>query len=371
MKPSVKVPFVNLGLQYQNIRTEILAKFDDISSRGAYILNEDVTAFEENFAAYCGVKYAVSVGNGSDALVLCLHALGVGPGDEVITAPNSFIASAWVIARVGAKPVFADVRADYNIDPAKVREAVTPRTKAILPVHLTGRPAAMDELTEIAQKFSLFVLEDAAQAIGAKYYGRQAGSLGDAGCFSLHPLKNLHVHGDGGMITTNNQELFNKLVLLRNHGLKNRDECVLWGFNSRLDGIQAAIANIKMKYLGEWTRRFRAIAERYTQALRGLLNVPSDLPHEESVYHRYVVRSDRRDALQAHLAEQGVETKVNYPIPIHLQEVCHGLGYQRGDFPIAEQLAGEILSLPIYAEMDDGQVDWVIEAVKNFHSGGA
>jgi dTDP-4-amino-4,6-dideoxygalactose transaminase len=368
MNPEVKVPFVNLGLQYKNLRTEILAKFDDISSRGAYILNEDVTAFEQSFADYCGVKHAVSVGNGSDALVLCLHALGVGPGDEVITAPNSFIASAWVIARVGATPVFADIREDYNIDPERIREAVTPRTKAILPVHLTGRPAAMREIREIAKEFNLFVVEDAAQAIGAKYYGQSTGSLGDAGCFSLHPLKNLHVHGDGGMITTNSEDLFNQLVLLRNHGLKNRDECVAWGFNSRLDGIQAAIGNIKMKHLGEWTHRFRKIAERYTNAFRGLLHVPSDLPHEESVYHRYVVRSNRRDALQQFLATQGVETKVNYPIPIHLQEVCQGTGYRQGDFPIAERFAGEILSLPIYAELEDAQVDWVIDAVRRFHA---
>lgn len=366
MNSGIPVPFVNLGLQYQSLRSEIISAIDDISSRGAYILNESVTEFEQRFAAYCGVKHAVSVGNGSDAIVLCLDAFGIGKGDEVITAPNSFIASAWAIARVGATPIFADVREDYNIDPAKIRAAITPRTKALLPVHLTGKPAAMDEINAIAKEFGLFVIEDAAQAVGAKYRGQRTGSLGDAGCFSLHPLKNLHVHGDGGIITTNNTTLFEQLLLLRNHGLKNRDECVVWGYNTRLDGIQAAIANIKMKSLDRWTERFRAIAKVYTAALDGWVDVPVEYPHEESVYHRYVIRSDRRDELQRHLAERGVETKVNYPIPIHLQEVCSKLGHRQGDFPVAERLAKEILSLPIFPELEDRQVSAVVEAVKAF-----
>jgi dTDP-4-amino-4,6-dideoxygalactose transaminase len=224
----------------------------------------------------------------------------------------------------------------------------------------------MEEINGIAKEHGLFVIEDAAQAVGAKYRSQRTGSLGDAGCFSMHPLKNLHVHGDGGVITTNNTNLFERLMLLRNHGLKNRDECVLWGYNTRLDGIQAAIANIKMRYLDTWTERFRAIAKVYTSALEGLVAVPVEYSHEESVYHRYVIRTERRDELQKHLAERGVETKVNYPIPIHLQEVCSNLGYREGDFPITEQFAKQILSLPIYAELEDSQVEAVVDAVKSF-----
>lgn len=364
----MNIPFVNLGLQYQGLREQILGKFDELSMRGAYILNSELREFEENFAQYCGTSFAIGVGNGSDALFFSLIALGIGKGDTVITAPNSFIATGWAIANAGAKPVFVDVRDDYNIDPDQIEAAITPQTKAIMPIHLTGRVADMEPILEIARKHRLPVIEDAAQAIGASYKEKKAGAFGVTGCFSLHPLKNLHVHGDGGMIITNDEPLYEHLIKMRNHGLKNRDDCEFWGYNSRLDGIQAAIANIKLPHLDRWNQRFREIATRYTESLADCVQVPTDREYEFPVYHRYIIRHPRRDALQAHLAEQGVETKVNYPIPLHLQKAALPLGYQTGDFPKAEQQASTILSLPIYPELEDSQVEHVIDSVRSFQA---
>ncbi len=362
----MKVPFVNLGLQYKGLREEILGEFDEISMRGAYVLNSELREFEENFAQYCGMRFAIGVGNGSDALFFSLIALDIGAGDEIITAPNSFIATAWAITNVGAKPVFVDVRDDYNIDPDQIEAAITPRTKAIIPIHLTGRVADMDPILEIARKHRLHVIEDSAQAVGASYKGKKAGSFGVVSCFSLHPLKNLHVHGDGGVITTDDKSLYERLMKMRNHGMKNREECEFWGYNSRLDGIQAAIANIKLPHLDRWNQRFREIAARYTEALADCVQVPIDREYEVPVYHRYIIRHTRRDAMQSYLAEQGIETKVNYPIPLHLQEAARPLGYKRGDFPQAEQQSETILSLPIYPELEDAQVEHVIVSVPYF-----
>lgn len=361
-----RVNFVDLGRQYLGLREEILTKFDEVSRQGAYVLGPDVEAFESAFAARCGVRHAVAVGNGSDALMLPLQVLGVGPGDEVITAPNSFIASAWVIARCGARIVFADVGEDMNLDPARVDAAITPRTKALLPVHLTGRIADMEALLEIARRHRLVVVEDAAQAVGARRGGRPAGSFGRAAGFSLHPLKNLHVHGDGGVITTDDEGLCLQLRKFRNHGLVNRDAGEFWGVNSRLDTIQAGIANIKLKHLDAWTRRFRELAARYTRELGSYLHVPHEASGEEPVYHRYMVRHPHRDELQRFLAERGIDTRVNYPIPLHLQPAARDLGYTRGDFPVAERLADTILSLPIYPELTDDEAGLVIEAVQDF-----
>ncbi len=364
---SKKVPFVNLGANYRQVRNEVLEKFDTISLQGAYILTDELRHFEEDFARFCGTAFALGVGNGADALFLSLKALGIKEGDEVITAPNSFIATAGVIAATGATPVFVDVGEDYNINPNLIEAAITPKTKAILPVHLTGRPAEMDEILRIAKKHTLFVIEDAAQAVGARYKNKRVGSLGDIGCFSLHPLKNLHVHGDGGVITTNNPELYRKLLLLRNHGLRNRDECTFWAYNSRLDAIQAAIAGIKLKRLDEWNARYRRIAEKYREGLRDIVEVPIDKPAEEAVYHNFIIQTDRREALQKYLLERGIETKVHYPIPLHLQDAAVDLGYKQGDFPITEQQAQRILSLPIYPELTDEQVKAVIDAITEFY----
>lgn len=362
----MKVPFVNLGLQYAGLKEEILKVFDELSSTGNYVLNPKLKTFEEEFADYCGTKFSVGVGNGTDALFLSLLALGVGSGDEVITAPNSFIASAGAIGTLGAKPVFVDVGSDYNMDPDKIEAAITPRTKALMPVHLTGRIADMEGILSIARKHGLPVVEDSAQAVGATYNGKRAGSFGVTGCFSLHPLKNLHVHGDGGMITTDDEALYDQFLKMRNHGLKNRDECEFWGWNSRLDGIQAAIGSLKLPHLDKWNQRFRDIAGRYSKELAGVVQVPTHGSHEQPVYHRYVIQHDRRDDLMKHLEEQGVETKVNYPIPLHLQAPARATGHKEGDFPVAEKQASRILSLPLYPELEDHQVGHVIEAVQSF-----
>ena len=366
-----RVKFVDLGKQYMKLRKEIIAKFDEISKQGAYVLSEELEEFEKNFAEYCGTRYAVGVGNGSDALYMSLLSLGIGHGDEVITAPNSFIATAWVIARTGARIVFVDVGEDMNIDPKLIESAISEHTKAIIPVHLTGRVADMNTIQTIADKYNLFVIEDAAQAVGAKYKGKRAGSFGICAGFSLHPLKNLHVHGDGGAITTNDHNLFEKLLKYRNHGLKNRDECEFWGINSRLDSIQAGIAKIKLRYLDDWNGRFRQIAHMYTEGLDDYVKVPKTRNYEEPTYHRYMIRYSDRDDLQRFLDDNGIETKVNYPIPLHLQPAAINLGYKKGDFPVTEKMAETILSLPIYPELYDDQVYYVIDKIRQFFKGKA
>ena len=362
----MRIPFVNPGLQYQGLREEILSRFDRISLTGNYVLGREVEEFEKNFANFCGTSFAVGVGNGSDALTFSLLGLGVKSGDEVITAPNSFVASAWTIANIGAKPVFVDVGCDFNIDPRLIQKAITPNTKAIMPVHLTGRVADMEAINKIAQENNLLVVEDAAQAVGASYKSKKSGSFGDAGCFSLHPLKNLHVHGDGGVITTNNEDLYNKVLKMRNHGLKNRNECEFWGWNSRLDEIQASIANLKLSYLNKWNDRFLELANYYINELSDYIEVPSIKEFEKPVFHRFIIQHKNRDSLKSFLEDKGIMTAVNYPIPLHLHEASNQYGYKIGDFPMAEEQAARILSLPIYPELEDAQVQYIVECIKEF-----
>lgn len=364
--PVTQVPFVSLDRQFVELREELVAAFERVGKSGMYIMGPELERFEAEAAAFCGTRYALGVANGSDALFLVLKALGIGAGDEVITCPNSFIASAWVIVAVGAKPVFVDAADDYNIDANKIEAAITPRTRAIIPVHLTGRPADMDPINALAAKHGLAVLEDAAQAIGARYRGKRVGALGTAAAFSLHPLKNLGVYGDGGLVTTNDPALHERLALLRNHGLRNRDECTLWGYNSRLDPLQAAFASLKLKRLDGWNERCRDIARRYREGLKDIVWVPRDRAHEEPVYHNFIIRHARRDELMEHLAKRGVGTRVHYPIPIHLQDCARHLGYRRGDFPAAEEQARTICSLPIYPELSDAEVAYVVESVRSF-----
>jgi len=361
-----KVRFVDLGKQYLGLRQEILNKFDEISKKGDYVLSEDVSEFEENIAKFCETMYAVGVGSGTDAIYLSLLSLGIGPGDEVITAPNSFVATASAIARTGARIVFCDVGDDMNIDPSLIESVITENTKAILAVHMTGRVSEMDRLQSIADKHNLYIVEDAAQALGAIYKGKKAGSFGISAGFSLHPLKNLHVHGDGGVVTTNNSKLYEKLLQYRNHGLINRDECGFWGINSRLDAVQAGIGNIKLKYIDKWNNRFRDIAQIYTENLNSYVNVPKERDYEKPVYHRYMICHPDRNKLQAFLADNDIETKVNYPIPLYLQTAAKNLGYKKGDYPVAEKLADTILSLPLYPELGDDQVYYVIEKIIQF-----
>lgn len=366
---TINVPYLNLGLQHKNIKAEILRSIETILDNGQFILGEETQRFEKSFATIAGTKYALGVANGTDALFLSLMALGIGKGDEVITAPNSFLASASSIVLAGATPVFADVLSDFNLDPEKTEKAITPKTKAIIAVHLTGRPAPLDELKAIAIKHHLHLIEDCAQAVGATYKGKPVGSFGTTGCFSLHPLKNLAACGDGGVITTNDEKIYKHLLLARNHGLKNRDECSFWSYNSRLDNLQAAILNVKLNELSKWTARRREIAGLYQAGLKGLdLIIPMDKDHEKAVYHTFIIQSRKRDALKQFLADCNIDTKVHYPVVIHQQEAAQSLGYKKGDFPVTEQQTDTILSLPIFPELTNEQVSYVIESIHKFYS---
>jgi dTDP-4-amino-4,6-dideoxygalactose transaminase len=349
----------------------VLAAVERVLDSGRFILGDEVEQFEREFAALCGAEYAVGVNSGTDALVLALCALGIGPGDEVITVPNSFVASAGCIVLAGAQPVFVDVRGDLNIDPDLIEAAITPRTKAILVVHLTGRPAQMDRVMDVSRRYGLRVVEDAAQAVGAHFDNRTVGSLGDVGCFSLHPLKTLNACGDGGVVTTSDRDVYERLTRLRNIGLRTRDDASEWSGNSRLDTMQAAILLVKLRHLHEWTARRRDNARFYQQALNDVVRVPVDEPRECAVYHTFVVQTPGRDALKEHLAQAGIGSAVHYPIPIHLTTIGRSLGYREGAFPMTERLAREILSLPVHQDLTRPQLEQVVEAVTDFFRGGA
>ena len=362
----MKVPFVDLGLQYIDLRSKIIKKFDQISKKGQYILGDELSLFEKEFAKFVGVKYSVGVGNGSDAISFSLLALGIGKGDEVIIPTNSFVATAWTVANIGAIPVFCDVLDDFNINPAEIRKKINKKTKAIIPVHLTGRMANIKDILQIAKENKIHVIEDAAQAIGASYNKKKAGSFGIVGCFSLHPLKNLHVHGDGGVITTNKKNLYEYFLKIRNHGLKNRNECEFWGYNSRLDNINAAIARIKLQYLEKWNIKFNEIAKKYSNNLNNQFTVPTYREKYYSTFHRYIIMSNQRNKLQKYLLENKIETKINYPKPLHLQQASRKLGHKKGSFPVAEKQSNLILSIPIYAELSEKKVDYIIKKMNNF-----
>ena len=363
----MKVPYVSFAQQYAGEKKRLISALDRTLSRGEYILGEEVAAFEANLARLCGVRHAVGVANGTDALVLTLKALGIGPGDEVVTAPNSFVASASSIALAGATPAFADVGSDQLIDPEALDRAITPRTKAVIPVHLTGKCCDMDAIGKIAKKRGLFVIEDAAQAVGAEFRARRAGGLGHAATFSFHPLKNLNAAGDAGAITTDDSALAEKLRLLRNHGLKSRTEVVFWGHNSRLDTVQAAILNQRFATLPKIVSARRKNAELYRKSLKGVVECPQDVRGCLDVYHLFVIQCDRRDELQAHLAENGVATAVHYPVPIHLQPACRSLGFKKGDFPRAERQSQRILSLPVHQHLKAVQIRFVASKIREFY----
>ncbi len=361
------VPYVNLAQQHQPLKPALLAAVSRVLDHGQFILGPEVTEFEQRFADLCGVRFAVGVNSGTDALILALRALGVRPGDEVITAPNSFVASASAIGILGARPVFVDVGDDYNLDPNRLEAAITPRTRAILPVHLTGRPAAMGPILAVARAHNLAVVEDCAQAVLARYDDRPVGSLGDAGCFSLHPLKTLNACGDGGVITTHDAGLAQELRILRNIGLRSREDCVVWSHNSRLDTLHAAMLLVKLDHLADWTAARRAYARDYQARLADVVRVPVDQPHEYAVYHTFVIQAEARDDLQAYLAAQGIGTAVHYPAPIHVQRAAAGLGYQPDDFPVTMAQAQRILSLPIYPELTEAQRAAVVTQIRSFY----
>jgi dTDP-4-amino-4,6-dideoxygalactose transaminase len=370
MSPSfISVPYIDMAGQHAAIKTELMEAVGAVLSHGKFVLGEEVETFEKDFAKLCRVRFAIGVNSGTDALVLALRALGIGPGDEVITVPNSFVASTSCIRLVGAKPVFVDVRDDYNLDPGQLERAITRNTKVILPIHLTGRPADMKPIMDIAQSCDLHVIEDCAQAVMAEYNSQCVGSFGTFGCFSLHPLKTLNACGDGGVLTTNDESLCEKLKVLRNLGLRTRDDCVEWSGNSRLDTLQAAILLVKMKYLQAWTEKRRAHAAFYQTALKNMVEVhaPADQPHEKSVYHTFVVQADNRDELKACLLKHGVETAIHYPVPVHFHKAAANLGCKPGSFPVAERQAARILSLPVHQGLAPDQLAHVIQVIKAFY----
>jgi dTDP-3-amino-2,3,6-trideoxy-4-keto-D-glucose/dTDP-3-amino-3,4,6-trideoxy-alpha-D-glucose/dTDP-2,6-dideoxy-D-kanosamine transaminase len=351
---------------------EILDGIRGLLRRGDFTLGAAVRQFEESFAYIIGTRHAVGVGSGTDALKLGLKAAGVGPGDEVITAANTFIATVGAIHEIGARAVLVDVTPYYTVDTTKIEKAITRKTRAIMPVHLTGEPADMDEVLRIARKRKLVVVEDACQAIGARYKGKNTGTMGVAAGFSLHPLKNLNVWGDGGIVVTNSDKIEKSLRLLRNHGLANRDEIALLGHNSRLDTLQAIVGNWLIKDVDEITEKrihHAALYETAFAELDDVLTLPPLRPDVRRVYHLFMVRAKRRDELLKFLLENGIEAKVHYPIPLHLQKGLKPLGYRRGDFPESERQAREVISFPVDQHLTADQIQYAIDTVKRFYRG--
>ncbi len=361
----MKVPFVDLGAQHRQVESELGEAFDRVLQRSSFILGPEVERFEAAFSSYLNVAECVAVNSGTAALQLALEALNIGPGDEAITVPNTFIATAEAISAVGARPVFVDVDpVSYTMDPAKAERAVTARTRALLPVHLYGQPADMDPLLAVARRCKLALVEDACQAHGAEYKGRKAGSLGTAGCFSFYPSKNLGGCGEGGAVVTNDLQLAERVRLLRNHGSVSKYEHRFPGYNFRMEGLQGAFLAVKLKHLDEWNERRRKLAKHYERLLSGSEVVtPVEMPYAEHVFHLYVIQADDREALRRQLADEGIETGVHYPIPLHLQEAYGSLGYRQGDFPVCERLAQRILSLPMYPDLTDEALEHVASAV--------
>lgn len=357
----MKVPFFDLKAQYRSIRGDILAALERVCENASFTLGEEVAKFEEEFAAYCNVRHCVALNTGTSALHLALLAVGVQPGDEVITTPNTFIATAEAISYTGARPVFVDIDpATANIDPLRIEQAITRRTKAIVPVHLYGRPADLDPIMEIAERYKIPVVEDACQAHGACHRGRRIGSFGRVSAFSFYPAKNLAAYGEGGALVTNDERVAHFAVSLRNHGETHRYSHDSIGYNYRMDGFQGAVLRVKLKHLEEWTVRRQNMARLYQRMLAGArLNLPQDDPRGESVYHLFVVYVENRDAVRAALEARGVETAIHYPRPVHLQNAYSWLGHKPGSFPNAERACDRVLSMPLYPEMTTEQAEYV------------
>jgi dTDP-4-amino-4,6-dideoxygalactose transaminase len=364
------VPFIDLKQQYLGIKDEILSAVDRVFESTHYTLGSEVAAFEEEFADYCDVRHGIGVNSGTSALHLALLAAGIGPGDEVITVPLTFVATTAAIVYCGAKPVFVDVAPDtYTMDPACVEAAITPRTKAVVPVHLYGHPADMDPICQIARRHGLVVIEDAAQAHGAEYKGRRCGSIGDLACFSFYPGKNLGAYGEGGIVTTNNPEFARTIRILRDWGAEKKYHHVLKGFNYRMEGVQGAILRIKLRYLEAWTEARRKNALAYQKALEDSdLLLPAEARGNRHVYHVYAVLSEQRSELMEALAARGVQTGIHYPVPVHLQPAYSDLKYRPGDFPCAERVASQEVSLPMFPEMTHAQIGEVSETVLEFQN---
>lgn len=369
------IPLLDLNAQHRAISDEVLAAVMRVAHSGQFVLGEEVRTFEDEIAPYCGAKYAAGCASGSDALLLALMALGIGPGDKVLTTPYTFFATVSAVARLGATPVFADIDADtFNLDPHQAARALSrhPEVRAIIPVHLFGGCADMDAFHTLADSRGIFLIEDAAQAIGSEYKGRRAGSMSHIGCLSFYPTKNLGAFGDGGMLVTSDEALAGKLRVLRVHGARQK-YCHEWiGINSRLDAIQAAVLRVKLKHLDVWTERRRRNADLYRQLIRELgipIRAPEAKPYQtRHTYNQFVIQAHRRDELQAHLKAQGIGTEIYYPVPMHLQKCFAGLGCHAGDFPITERLANESLALPVYPELQREDIEYVCRAMKAFYS---
>jgi dTDP-4-amino-4,6-dideoxygalactose transaminase len=363
-----QVPFVDLAAQYRTIAAEINEATAKVIQEGDFILGREVRLFEEEFASFCEAEYAVGVDYGTSALELALRAYNIGSGDEVITAANSFIASALAISHAGASPVLVDVDPrTYTINARAIESAITPQTKAIIPVHLYGHPADMDPIRELAAKHGLVVIEDACQAHGARYKGRRVGALGHAAAFSFYPGKNLGAYGDGGMVVTNDKNIADRLQMLRNYGQREKYHHLFRGYNRRLDTLQAAVLRVKLRYLDKWNAARRKNAVAYHDMLRASgVVLPSEVGGLQSVWHLYVIRLEKRDILREYLGNRGIAPGIHYPIPIHLQPAYQDLRYKRGSFPITEQFAQEILSLPMYAELTLEQIEFVAGTIRAF-----
>ena len=367
----MRVPYSYLDQQFADVDA-YLADIRKLVITGDFTLGTAVTEFENRFAELCGLPYAIGVSSGTDALALSLESLGVGPGDEVITSPNTFIATVGAIVMTGARPVFVDNNDEYTINVDLIQDAITPQTKAIMPVHLSGIPADMPRIMEVANRNGLHVVEDAAQAILASIDGKHVGSWGEAAGFSLHPLKNLNVWGDGGVIVTKSPELADKLKLMRNHGLKDRDRISIFGHNKRLDSLHAVIGNRLIGDVHPITDQRIANARRYDEELSDLgesIVIPPRRGNLKQVFHTYVIQVSDRDGLLQHLIDQEIEAKVHYPIPLHLQEAAQYLGYKEGDFPLCEEHCRTIITLPVHQHLSSDQIDWVVGSIRKYYSG--
>ncbi len=360
------VPFVDLKIQYQTIKDEVMAAVAHVLETGQYVLGDEVATFEKEFASYVDARHAIALNTGTSGLHLGLLAAGVGPGDEVITVPFTFVATAAAIRYTGAVPVFVDINLDsYTMDPEQIVKAITPRTKAICPVHLYGQAADLDPILEIAKRHGLKVIEDACQAHGTEYKGRRVGAIGDVGAFSFYPGKNLGAYGEGGMAVTNDDESARVIRMLRDWGAEKKYYHQLKGFNYRMDGIQGAILRVKLRYLAQWTDARRSHAKSYDALLAdGGVVLPKEMPYSRHVFHVYAVRTTNREALQQTLQAEGVQSGIHYPIPVHLQEAHADLGHKVGDFPLSERAANEVLSLPMFPEMTFTQIEAVANALR-------
>jgi len=363
---------VDLNEELKWLRTPILDMMTEVLDSGSYILGEKLEKLEQSIADFIGTAFSLGVGNGTDALTLSLLALDIGPGDEVITTPFTFFATAEAIARVGATPVFVDIEIDtYNIDPDKIETAITEKTKAILVVHLFGKAAHMDSIISIAKLHQLKIIEDACQSIGTEYHGQKTGAIGDIGCFSFFPSKSLGAFGDAGMITTSNEKLYNKIKKLRNHGSEKKYEHSMIGLNSRLDEFQAAILLVKLNYLNTFLHKRKEAAKRYTESLKTIVKTPSIPKNREHTFHQYCIEFNQRDALADYLNQHGIASAVYYPIPLHLQAAFRDLSYKKGDFPVAEKTAEQILALPMHPMLTLEQQEYITSTIKHFvkHNG--